>query len=93
MHTSELALGNRAPDAVLAAFADEGNRVLVTKDRDFRDSHLPHRSPRRLLVVATGNITNSDPVSLFVDNLGSIVATLTVASFVEMGQTGLIVHR
>jgi predicted nuclease of predicted toxin-antitoxin system len=78
---------------VLAAFADEGNRVLVTKDSDVRDSHLPHRSPRRLLVVATGNITNSDLVSLFVDNLGNIVATLTGASFVEMGQTGLIVHR
>lgn len=44
-------------------------------------------------MVATGNITNSDLVRLFVDNLVSIVATLTEASFVEMGQTGLIVHR
>jgi len=31
--------------------------------------------------------------SLFVDNLESIVAALTEASFVEMGLTGLIVHR
>ena len=90
VHTSELAQGNRTPDTVLAAFADEEGGVLVTKDRDFRDSHLLRRSPRRLLVVATGNITNSDLRSLFLE---SIVAALTEASFVEMGLTGLIVHR
>jgi predicted nuclease of predicted toxin-antitoxin system len=93
VHTSELAQGNRTPDTVLAAFADEEGGVLVTKDRDFRDSHLLRRLPQRLLVVSTGNITNSDLLGLFVANLESIVAALTEASFVEMGLTGLIVHR
>jgi len=93
VHTSELARGNRTPDAELAAFADEEGRALVTKDRDFRDSHLLRRSPQRLLVVTTGNINNSDLLSLFADNLGSIVEALTEASFVEMGQTGLVLYR
>jgi len=41
--------------------APEDQRVVITKDRDFRDSHLLTRSPRRLLVVAAGNITNAAP--------------------------------
>lgn len=44
--------------------------MVVTKDRDFRDSHLLHNFPRRLLVVATGNIANDDLLALFEANLG-----------------------
>jgi hypothetical protein len=38
---------------------------VVTKDQDFRDGHLLARSPRQLLVVATGNVTNDALLSLF----------------------------
>jgi predicted nuclease of predicted toxin-antitoxin system len=48
IHTSALPEGNRTNDRQLATIADSGNRVLVTKDRDFRDSHLLLNVPRRL---------------------------------------------
>ncbi len=57
IHTSELPEGNRTTDQALARKADGEGRVVVTKDRDFRDGHLLSRSPRHLLVVTTGNIT------------------------------------
>jgi predicted nuclease of predicted toxin-antitoxin system len=50
--------GNRSTDSQIALHADTENRVVVTKDQDFRDGHLLGRSPRKILVVATGNITN-----------------------------------
>ena len=65
MHTSELPDGNRMPDRQIAEFANGEGRVVVTKDRDFRDSHLLVSSPRQLLVVATGNITNLALLELF----------------------------
>jgi predicted nuclease of predicted toxin-antitoxin system len=40
LHTSELPEGNRTTDATLARLADDEDRVVVTKDRDFRDGHL-----------------------------------------------------
>jgi uncharacterized protein with PIN domain len=40
VHTSQLPEGNRTTDAALASYADAEDRVVVTKDRDFRDSHL-----------------------------------------------------
>jgi predicted nuclease of predicted toxin-antitoxin system len=69
IHASELPEGNRTTDTALAGLADAEDRVVVTKDRDFRDSHLLRRQPRRLLVVATGNIRNRDLLALFADNL------------------------
>ncbi len=65
VHTSQLPDGNRTTDAALAALADEQDRVVVTKDRDFRNSHLLRHSPQRLLVVATGNISNKDLLGVF----------------------------
>ena len=92
VHTSQLPEGNRTTDAALATLADQEERVVVTKDRDFRDTHLLRHSPHRLLVVATGNISNKDLLALFADNLGTVVAALNEGSFVELGSTGLVIH-
>lgn len=40
IHTSSLPDGNQTTDAVLAATADTDTRIVVTKDADFRDSHI-----------------------------------------------------
>jgi predicted nuclease of predicted toxin-antitoxin system len=72
--------------------ADGEDRVVVTKDRDFRDSHLLRREPRRLLVVVTGNISNEDLLALFNDNLETLLAALDEARFVELGSTGFVIH-
>jgi len=52
--------GYRTTDPEIASIADDEGRVVVTKDRDFRDSHLLRGVPRRLLIVTTGNISNND---------------------------------
>lgn len=40
IHTLDLPRGNRTSDRDIIKLADEQGRVVVTKDRDFRDSHL-----------------------------------------------------
>jgi predicted nuclease of predicted toxin-antitoxin system len=39
-HSSDLPDGNRTSDAEICLTADTEGRVVVSKDRDFRDSHL-----------------------------------------------------
>jgi predicted nuclease of predicted toxin-antitoxin system len=92
-HTSELPDGNRTTDSRIAGLADDEGRVVITKDRDFRDGHLLSGSPRRLLVVATGNITNAALLALFEVNLDAVVDALGDADFVEMGPGAMVVHR
>jgi predicted nuclease of predicted toxin-antitoxin system len=92
VHSSALPDGNRTSDHQLADLADSENRVVVTKDRDFRDSHLLQNLPRRLLVVATGNIANNDLLALFETNLALITDALDNASLVEVSQSSVVIH-
>jgi predicted nuclease of predicted toxin-antitoxin system len=92
VHTSQLPERNRTTDTALAALADAEERVVVTKDRDFRDSHLLRGAPRRLLVVATGNVSNRDLLALFAENLETLVVALDEARYVEIGPSGLVIH-
>jgi uncharacterized protein (DUF433 family) len=50
-------------------------------------------SPRRLLVVATGNITNAALLALFETHLDVIITALEEADYVELGPNSLVVHR
>ncbi len=73
--------------------ADADDRVMVTKDRDFEISHALRRSPRRLLLVTTGNIVNNALIKLFENNLAVIEQELSSADYVEMSSVAVIVHR
>lgn len=89
VHTLGLPDGNRSTDRQIAKRADADGRVVVTKDRDFRDGHLLATTPRQLLVVATGNITNNDLLSLFELHLQAIVAGFEEADFAELSPHAL----
>ena len=93
IHSSDLPNGNRTTDAEICRVADAEERVVVTKDRDFRDSHLLRSTPRRLLIVATGNISNDDLLDLFGQHLDAVIGGLTEARFVELGPDRLVIHN
>ena len=92
IHSVDLRDGNLSTDAQIASVADEQNRVVVTKDRDFRASHLLQGTPRRLLIVATGNISNRDLLALFERHLAALVEALEEVRFVELGPGSLVIH-
>lgn len=66
--------------------------MVVTKDSDFRDSHLLTGHPTKLLVVATGNIANDALFELFGLALASVVAALEEVDFVELRPDELVLH-
>jgi len=84
IHCEVLPSGNRSSDA--------DDRVVVTKDRDFRDAHHIRSVPRRLLLVVTGNISNDDLMAVVAANPPEIVSALAEVQFVELSATSLVVH-
>lgn len=92
VHTSQLPFGNRTPDAEIVRVADGDERVVVTKDRDFVDSHILSARPRSLLLVSTGNISNDELIGLFLTNLDRIVAACETSGLVELSRIALVVH-
>ncbi len=92
IHTLDLPDGNRTTDAVILAVAARDDRIVVTKDADFRHTHTVSGSPASLLLVRTGNIRNDELIELFSRRLADIGTAFAGASFVELHRDVLIVH-
>ncbi len=92
VHTLDLPMGNRTPDADILQHAEHTSRVVVTKDSDFVTTFLLRGEPKKLLLVSTGNISNDELEAMLVANHTALVSALTTDAFVELTRTGLVVH-
>lgn len=92
VHTLDLPDGNRTTDTQVNDVADQEQRVVVTKDADFVDSHLIAGRPAKLLLVSTGNISNRDLEALVVPLIPDIVREFATHAFLELGQSGVVIR-
>ncbi len=93
LHTLDLARGNRTSDAAITEFACRDDRIVVTKDADFVNSHLLQGRPARLLSIATGNLGNADLERLLCENIQAVEAALESHRFIELHRDLLIIHE
>ena len=91
-HTLDLPAGNRTTDEQINDVADQEQRVVVSKDADFVDTHLLRGRPPKLLLISTGNISNRDLEALVVPLIDDIVREFQTHSFLELGPAGIIVR-
>ena len=92
VHTLDLPDGNRTTDAQINEIADREQRVVVTKDADFVDSHLLTGRPAKLLLISTGNFSNQDLESLLVPLIADITREFATHDFLELARSGIIVR-
>ena len=93
LHTLDLPDRNTTSDRRIAELADQEDRVVVTKDRDFRDSHLLRGSPRRLLIITAGNLVNPVLLSLVDRHLDALLDALEESDLVELTTDAVVLHR
>jgi predicted nuclease of predicted toxin-antitoxin system len=91
-HIKEYEGGTTMPDPEIAVLADSENRFVVTKDDDFRITHLLGNPPARLLHVTCGNITTRDLLSLFGEHWSALDAGLSTYRYLEIDRAGVFVH-
>ncbi len=92
VHTLELPDGNRTTDAEISEVADRDQRVVITKDADFVDSHLLLGRPAKLLLVSTGNISNRGLEELMNPLIPDIVNEFQTYDFLELSQAGIAIR-
>ncbi len=92
VHVKELPKAGDTPDGEIARYADEHGLVVVTKDDDFRHTHLTSGRPTRLLQVTLGNLRNRDLLAHVTTHHDAIIAAFGEADFLELGATGLTLH-
>lgn len=59
-HTLDLPHQNRTTDAEICEISVRERRVVITKDADFVDTFLLIGKPYKLLLISTGNISNTE---------------------------------
>jgi len=92
VHTFDLPLGNRTPDTAINELSVRQQRIVVTKDSDFVNSFLLHRGPYKLLLVSTGNISNTELEVLFLANIEKIAEGFDSFDYIEIDQKRVIFH-
>lgn len=93
IHTRDLPQQNTTPDSTINSLSIQQERVVITKDSDFVDSLLTVGHPYKLLLVATGNIKNSELETLFAANLLLIIDLLSQHRYLELTRDAVIVHQ
>jgi predicted nuclease of predicted toxin-antitoxin system len=92
VHTLDLPDQNRSSDQQVIGLADREQRIVVTKDDDFVNSHLLSGLPARLCLVSTGNISNRELEALVVPIIPDIIREFQTNRFVEIGRSGIVVR-
>ncbi len=91
-HIKEYAGGTTMPDPDVARLADFEGRFVVTKDDDFRISHLLGKPPARLIHVTCGNITTRDLLALFGEHWSALEAALPTYRYLEINRASVFAH-
>lgn len=93
IHTLDLPDKNKSTDHFINQISKDQNRIVITKDRDFLESFLINGTPKKLLIVRTGNITNDQLLLLFKKNIQLISDLLQRSSLVELNSIEIIQHQ
>jgi len=91
-HTLDLPKKNATPDTEIIRFADDENRIVISKDSDFLDNYILDGSPKKLLIVSTGNINNRNLIQLFEKNLETLKSMFEEHSVIEIDEEEIQVH-
>lgn len=92
LHTLDLPRKNLTSDQEVIARARQDGRIVISKDADFVQSFLINGEPL-LLLISTGNISNTELENLLRANLSGIEDAFASSQFVEITRDALVVHE
>ncbi len=92
IHVNQILQKWHTTDGEICKYADENSLVVITKDQDFKNSHFINKTPKKVIRVTLGNISNSDLIVLFDKYLPFILPlTLKPKMYIELSNEQLII--
>jgi len=82
-------------DNDICEYADKKNFTVVTKDKDFKDSHFIRQTPKKLIKVNLGNISTNLLIGIFdktLEQLNSLFSTENKC-YVEINQDDMVIIK
>ncbi len=90
IHTDDLPNKERTPDSEILQYAENEDRVIITKDSDFLDTHMLFQKPKKLIYVSIGNTHNRELIHLFEIFFAEIVILLEKHNLIELNNHELL---
>jgi len=59
-------------DEDICKYADQKGYILISKDQDFRNSYLLKRSPKKLIKINLGNISNAELIEIIEKHMNAL---------------------
>lgn len=81
-------------DRDICRYADEHDYVIVSKDIDFRNSHLISNTPLKLIRIVLGNISTKELIRIFDENLDFFIKNFeSKKCYIEVGRKKITVIK
>lgn len=88
LHVNQLPNKWFTSDREICQFADISQLIVVTKDEDFRNSFLLRGTPKKLIRIVLGNISNEKLIELIDKNLPLLLKlNLENGFYLELGKS------
>ena len=71
-HVNEILDKWNTKDIDICSYADSKDLIVITKDSDFRDSFFIKKTPKKLIKINLGNISNQELIRIISENIDSI---------------------
>lgn len=84
IHTDDMPNRERTSDSDIIKISELEDRIIITKDKDFLDSHLIFNKPKKLVLITSGNIKNKAFFFLFKNNFETVIKLLSRHSLIEL---------
>ncbi|MGV8133573.1 MAG: DUF5615 family PIN-like protein [Mangrovibacterium sp.] len=69
IHVNEILNKSETKDSDICKYSDQNDLVIITKDADFRNSYFVKQTPRKLIKINLGNISNQELITIFSENI------------------------
>lgn len=74
-------------DSEICKLADANDYVVISKDQDFRNSHFISGTPKKLIRITLGNISNKELITIFENHLTILLKAMNSDKFyIEIGK-------
>lgn len=88
IHVNAILSSWNTSDEEIIQYADKNDYVIISKDKDFKNSHLLRNKPKKLIKINLGNISNAELIKIFEINSDEILKFETQKSFlIEIDST------
>lgn len=92
VHVNQILQRWHTTDAQICKYADENSMVVITKDEDFKNTHFVKKTPKKVIRITLGNISNVGIIALFDKYLPFIIPlTLKSEIYIEISNEQLMI--